>query len=217
MKSQRHALVLKQGPLGSWINSWQSRGLMLAAALACATLAGCASHRHHPPEHHPPAKPVGYPCGPCAGYFPTCWRPWPDVCPSCPVFGIEEPTPTEPPMEGIPLPPANGEMTNPEGAPEFSPSDANPAPVERSLPDESPDAKEQSRAPASWHGRPTSRRVVQQELPDWQMPPLPETPAAGPAYGGPGAQTEERPARNPYVFPASASRRNESYNETSNQ
>ena len=184
----------------SLMNTPNKRGTparMLGGALVAALIAGgCASHRHCPPPPEVPEKPVGFPCGPCAGYYPTCWRPWPDVCPSCPVFGLEEPTPTELPMETVPVPPSSSEITTPGAAQESPESEALPGDAEPSLP-----AEPQSRAPMIRPGMPSSRRVVGQ-LPEWQMPPLPESPQAGVWQPSFGADEEERPVRTPSVVPA---------------
>jgi len=222
LKQGRCARALRRhASLGSSPPILRGRWFLFVGALAGALISGgCASQRPHPPTHHRPDKPVGYPCGPCAGYFPTCWRPWPDVCPSCPVFGIDEPTPTEPPMESVPLPPKAGDTVNPDGAPkmpemEFSPSDAEPGAAERANPDEPPPAEEQSSAPVMRSGRPTSRRVVESNLPEWQMPPLPQSPQASSVQESFGADEEQRPVKTPRVFPAS--RRGEAIIKRANQ
>lgn len=193
--------------LGTGKLSLRTRGYALGGILAGALLAsGCASQRHCPPPPETPEKPAGFPCGPCAGYFPTCWRPWPDVCPSCPVFGLEEPAPTEVPAESVPLPPTIGEPSNSAGAlesPEMEvpPGASEPARPNQAQPDESPD-DDQARAPAPQLGRPTSRRVVH-NLPEWQMPPLPATGQAAASPEIALGQDEERPVRTPRVFRAS--------------
>jgi hypothetical protein len=180
------------------------RILALGGALAGAMIAsGCASQRHCPPPPETPEKPAGFPCGPCAGYFPTCWRPWPDVCPSCPVFGLEEPKPTEMPAESVPLPPTLGEPSNPAGtleSPEMEapPAESEPAKPDEAQPEESP-ANDQARAPAPHLGRPTSRRVVH-HLPEWQMPPLPESRQTAASPETAIVEDEERPVRTPRVF-----------------
>lgn len=195
-------MALGMGKVG-----WPGRSFALGGMLAGILFAGgCASQRHCPPPPETPEKPAGFPCGPCAGYFPTCWRPWPDVCPSCPVFGLEDPAPTEMPAESVPLPPTIGEPSNSEGAlesPEMEvpPGETEPAGPKQGQPDESP-ANDQARAPAPHLGRPTSRRVVH-SLPEWQMPPLPEPRHAEMSLEGPAAEDEERPVRTPRVFRAS--------------
>ena len=178
---------------------------LVGALLGVLFAGGCACKRHCPPPPEVPEKPVGYPCGPCAGYFPTCWRPWPDVCPSCPVFGVDEPTPTEMPMETVPLPPAAGEMTSPEGAPEtpemeIPPADAEPAAPERGAL-EDPPGGEQSSAPVLRSGPPTSRRVAD-NLPDWQMPPLPDATQTSLIRQTTEIEAEGRPAGTSRVVPA---------------
>ena len=112
---------------------WQ--GLALAAALAGWALLpnGCASHGHGAAKHAASQKPACYPCGPCAGYFPTCWKMWPEECGSCPIYGAERPAMESPeaqalPPEGLPLPPAGDEIISPErgGGPQelqFSPAE----------------------------------------------------------------------------------------------
>ena len=189
----------------SLMNTPVKRGMparMLGGALVAALIAGgCASHRNCPPPPEVPQKPVGYPCGPCAGYYPTCWRPWPDVCPSCPVFGLEEPTPTELPMEAVPAPPTSGEITNPDGAQGTPGLDALPGDSEPARPESTLPAEPQSRAPVKRPGMPSSRRVAD-HLPEWQMPPLPETPQAGTWQRSFGSDAEERPVRTPSVVPA---------------
>lgn len=195
-------VLLGMGKLGL-----RSRGFTLGGVLAGALLAsGCASQPHCPPPPETPEKPAGFPCGPCAGYFPTCWRPWPDVCPSCPVFGLEEPKPTEMPAESVPLPPTLGEPSTPGGtleSPEMEvpPGELEPAKPNQVQPDESP-ANGQAREPAPHLGRPTSRRVVR-NLPEWQMPPLPESGQAAESSETALGKDEERPVRTPRVFRAS--------------
>src|SRR6185437_15588228 len=112
---------------------WQ--GLALAAAMAGWALLpnGCASHGHGAAKHAASQKPACYPCGPCAGYFPTCWKLWPEGCPSCPIYGAEtsvigNPDAQNPPPEGLPLPPVGHEIMSPErggdaGEPQFSPAE----------------------------------------------------------------------------------------------
>lgn len=174
---------------------WRARGFATGGMLATVLLAGgCASQRHCPPPPETPEKPAGFPCGPCAGYFPTCWRPWPDVCPSCPVFGLEEPAPAEAPVESVPLPPTFGEPTVPEGSLESPESEVPPG-------EAAPSANDRARAPAMHHGRPTSRRVVR-DLPDWQLPPLPDSEQM-PASQESLTADEERPVRTPRVIRAS--------------
>ena len=186
----------------------RGRGFALGGMIAGAALlaGGCASQRHCPPPPETPEKPAGFPCGPCAGYFPTCWRPWPDVCPSCPVFGLEEPTPTEMPAESVPLPPSIGEPPTSEGAlesPEMEvpPPESEPTKSNEAQPEESP-ANDQSRAPEPHLGRPTSRRVVH-NMPEWQMPPLPESRQIATSPQTAMVEDEERPVRTPRVFRAS--------------
>lgn len=194
--------TLGMGQVGLRAQSFALGGMLAWLLLA----GGCASQRNCPPPPETPEKPAGFPCGPCAGYFPTCWRPWPDVCPSCPVFGLEEPAPTEVPAESVPLPPTMGEPSNSEGAlesPEMEvpPAESEPAGPNQAQPDESP-GNDQSRTPSPHLGRPTSRRVVH-NLPDWQMPPLPESRQTATSPEITDAQDEERPVRTPHVFRAS--------------
>lgn len=107
-----------KAPLGRLL-SVARRRLVFCATLACsaALAGGCASHGHPAAKHSAAQKPACYPCGPCAGYFPTCWKMWPDACPSCPIDGGEGFVTAPLLEEAVPLPPTGEEIIRPYDEP----------------------------------------------------------------------------------------------------
>ncbi len=145
----------------------------MAAALTCIILTtGCSARHCHPA----PQKPACYPSGPCAGYFPTCWRMWPEECPSCPVYGLDEVALPGQPMETVPLPPTGVEVigpsrgAQPEEAPMLPPGDA--APGQGKPGDRGPRLEDRGSSTPSVKKRAISAGPPGR-TPEWQMPPLP--------------------------------------------
>lgn len=107
-----------------------SAGIILSAAIAVAALGGCCSGRHDHCGHHSdyPAYSFG-----CFGYHSTCWRPWPEECPTCPSFAILPP-PQETVLKDVPfnqhemLPPGIDPLPAKEPVP--PPEEPVPAPEE---------------------------------------------------------------------------------------
>lgn len=176
----------------------QRQGLALAMALASCTLlsGGCASHGHGAAKHAGSQKPACYPCGPCAGYFPTCWKMWPDVCPSCPIYGGDELAVMDPslqaqPAEGVPLPPTGAEIISPgrdfdAGSMRLSPAEGDDAAPKPPLPDDPPRPEDQGRFKyrgpfqprrglddSSARNATSSRDERVSPAPWWQRPSLP--------------------------------------------
>src|SRR3954470_2519601 len=84
----------------------------LALASVCLLFAGCGlCHRCQDPC---PAAPYS-----CYGFYSTCWRPWPEECPTCPSYAIVPPPRetvlSDHPLNTETLPP--GEMAVPEPDP----------------------------------------------------------------------------------------------------
>jgi hypothetical protein len=85
----------------------------------------------HAPRFWKPACP---PSGPCWGYYPTCWRPWPADCPACPpLFTEGSPYALEPrlaPSGGAELLPPNDlpvrQDEMPDGGSRLRPIDVDP-------------------------------------------------------------------------------------------
>jgi hypothetical protein len=144
------------------------------AALACsmALAGGCASHGRPAAKHAAVQKPACYPCGPCAGYFPTCWKMWPEACPSCPVQGGEAVIEAPLSEEALPLPPTGEEIPRPydEPPPKQMMHRQRPA-------SESSSASAMFAAPAGFAG--PSQGPASQRPPS-QGPPSPEAALAAP-------------------------------------
>jgi hypothetical protein len=134
------------------------------AAMACsmALAGGCASHGRPAAKHAAVQKPACYPCGPCAGYFPTCWKMWPEACPNCPVHGGEAVIDAPLSEETLPLPPTGEEIPRPSDEP--PPKQM----MHRQRPASEPhSASTMFAAPAAFAG-------------PWQEPPLPDASRPGP-------------------------------------
>ena len=60
-----------------------------------------------------PRKNTAIPCGPCFGYYPTCWREFPRACATCPPVQMPSmPVPVAIPVEVEPrkkVPPKEGD------------------------------------------------------------------------------------------------------------
>ena len=119
---------------GAWRYLFRLRLASAIGAMACFVLmpGGCASHGHPAAKHAATQKPACYPCGPCAGYFPTCWKRWSEECPGCPVWGGDEVIVGAPALErlgpeGVPTPPQVDEMMPPTGANGLGPLPLSPA------------------------------------------------------------------------------------------
>lgn len=133
-------------------------GLLAAVVLAAfATGSGCAH-----PSYCGSEKPVCYPSGPCSGFFPTCWRRWPDECAACPVEVPRKPEQPSAAEETEPLfsPPGTREERNEllmPGADSPTPSrdDAGRAPIE-SAPSRRPMSPEPNEESRIWGRRMTS-------------------------------------------------------------
>lgn len=99
-----------------------SAAFVLFLAWAATAISGCCYGKH---DACAACYGEGYPC---FGYHSTCWRPWPEECPTCPSFAIMPP-PQEQilkdvPMSHEPLPPA-GPVPTPAPVPEPE----QPAPI----------------------------------------------------------------------------------------
>jgi hypothetical protein len=68
-----------------------SEGFRIPKALAMLAFGGLASAVGCMCDRVP-CTPEGYQwpasTGPCFGYYPTCWRPWPCECPPCPSYAL---------------------------------------------------------------------------------------------------------------------------------
>lgn len=160
--------------------SCRTLGAFALLSWLMAASGGCATHGHPAPKHADTQRPACYPCGPCAGYFPTCWRIWPAECPNCPVYAGEEVIIADPAGEGlapagVPAPPPTGD--------EIIPPNGEYDPALRTQPDASRAARTPSHprealdAPPLPHSRPNpsfrkSRpKQASHSLPPWQRPP----------------------------------------------
>jgi hypothetical protein len=95
-----------------------SAAIVLLLAWAAAALSGCCSGKHdHCAECYPPSFA-------CFGYHSTCWRPWPEECPTCPSYAIIPP-PQETLIDDVPL--HQEALPPPEVSP--TPPPDEPAPV----------------------------------------------------------------------------------------
>jgi hypothetical protein len=92
-----------------------------AAALPLAAMTGCAGYHNHsglPTSCEWCAG--GYDTPLCFGYHSTCWRPWPEECPTCPPFTL--PPPAEQVLPGAPMAePPTVEPAPPTPQPEAAP------------------------------------------------------------------------------------------------
>jgi len=115
---------------------------MWLAALLPLLAAGCCAgyHNHSGQAASCEAGPGWYETPLCFGFYSTCWRPWPEECPSCPSFALPQaaeqvlpgpaaPAPAQPmapmpeltppqpmPQPSPPMPPAAPPMPMPEPA-----------------------------------------------------------------------------------------------------
>lgn len=111
-------------------------GLLICGILLTVAFSGGCSHGHYGMTNCPPiATPVCYPQGMCSGYFPTCWRRWPDECPGCPVDVPLRAEPQQKPEEAEPLfsPPGRQQ----EDSDLLMPSEHNAAPPNEGVPPDS--------------------------------------------------------------------------------
>jgi hypothetical protein len=96
-----------------------SAALVLSLTWAALALSGCCWGGHDPCAH---CYPAGFGC---FGYHSTCWRPWPEECPTCPSFAIIPP-PQETILKDVPL---GHEALPPADITPMPPPDGEPAPV----------------------------------------------------------------------------------------
>jgi hypothetical protein len=141
------------------IRRWVRNGIAPLALAALSVAAGCHSDPYW--EGRPmagPKNPTCYPDNEWGGYYPTCWRQWPECAPRCkkdtdvaatvdegtsqssPPFTAETPVPAKPkaaPDVGVPKKPAVNPET-PASAPAAKPAGAKPPAPAKTSSDESP-------------------------------------------------------------------------------
>jgi hypothetical protein len=93
--------------------------LITCLAFALGALSGCCCSQHDQCQE---CYPGGFGC---FGYHSTCWRPWPEECPTCPSFAIAPP-PQETILKDVPL---GQEALPPAEVSPLPPAETEPAPI----------------------------------------------------------------------------------------
>jgi hypothetical protein len=191
---------------GAWHCLFRLRSASAIGAMVCFVLTpgGCATHGHPAAKHAATQKPACYPCGPCAGYFPTCWKRWPAECPGCPVWGGDEVIVGAPAIErlgpeGVPTPPKVDEMMPSTGGDGLGPLPLSPADEGESVPtpplpsgSSSNDGQRGRYIPRGAKGRDSSsprRDARKPSAPSGPSMPIADSPAARQFVSRPASQS----------------------------